>query len=205
MQDKIKVIKEKIKITQLIKGVPTERIILGIFLVLLVSFLLYQSLIAAQLIRLRAIDLQFNSQKQLADFYNQIMKQADIYVDEAKDKEDALSKIKENFISEEELSGYFDKFRSFVKSQNLEIISLDFKPPEIPQDLGGGEFEYFQRLPFDISVKGDYFSVVSLLYKLEQAKLTFDIKSIRVTPENSAGTSVVMNINACVYILMKKS
>lgn len=205
MRDKIEIIKEKLKNIQIFRGLPKEKKIIGVLTVLLLGFLLYQSLIATQLLRLKAIDFQFISQKRLLDFYAQLVRHVDTLINETKEKERNLSKIKIRFISEEELPDYFTNFRNLVKSHNLEVLSLDFKPQEAIADLERKPLEYFQRLPLDISIKGGYFNVVLLLYKLERDNAIFDIKSIHIRGENPDSYTVLMEMKAVIYILMKKT
>lgn len=129
MRDKIRDLKEKItglKISS--QRISKEKKILGGVFILLIGFLLYESLIAFQINKLKAIDFQFISQKRLLDFYSQLTKHTDVLVNEKKEKEKDFNRIKERFVNEEELSGYFSDLRAKIKSHNLKIISLDFKP-----------------------------------------------------------------------------
>lgn len=205
MQDKIEIIKQKLKEKQFFKGVSKEKRITGILMVLLIGFLLYQSLLANQLTRLRAIDFQFICQKRLLDFYCRLMKHTDVLVNEAREKEMNLARIKTKFISEDELPNYFANFRNLVKSHNLTTISLDFKPQETVENLNGKLLKYFQRLPLDISLKGGYFNLMFLLHKLEQSSPIFEIKSIRLKQESPDSFEVLMDMEAAIYILMKKT
>lgn len=205
MQDKIEIIKQRLKNIQIFKGISKEKRIIGILLVLLIGFLLYQSLIATQFIRLKAIDFQFISQKRLLDFYIQLMRRIDILINEAKEKERNLARIKTRFISEDELPDYFNNFRTLVKSHNLEVISLDFKPQEVIAGLNTKPLEHFQRLPLDISIKGGYSNIMFLLYKLERDSTIFDIKSIHIRQASPDSYEVLMDMKAAIYILMKKT
>ena len=204
MQDKLEIAKEKIiNAAQALRIIPKERIIIGTFFVLLISFLFYQLIVVTQFRRLKAIDFQFNSQQQLLDAYNQLLMQKDNFIEEKRAKEVAFAQIKESFVSEEELSSYFDKFRAIVKSGNLEIVSLDFKPQENPGDFNGRQFSHFQILPLSVSVRGGYFSIMSLLYKLEQGKSLFDIRSIHISGGSPETEGIVMDIQASIYIFKK--
>lgn len=205
MRNKIEFVKQKLKNIKLLKGMSKEKKIIGILAVLLIGFLLYQSLIATQLLRLKAIDFQFISQKRLLDSYIQLIRHVDNLVKEAKEKENRLSRVRIRFISEEELPNYFTNFRNLVKSYNLEVISLDFKPQEVITNLGSRPLEYFQRLPLDISLRGGYFNTMFLLYKLERDAIIFDIKSIRIKQESPDSYSVLTDMKAVIYILMKKT
>lgn len=204
MQDKIELVKDKIfNAAQVIKLIPLERIILGAFSVLCIGLLFYQFIIAAQINRLKAIDFQFNSQKRLLDFYNNLVIDKNSIVEEKKEKERALMQIQDNFVSEDELSSYFENFRALVKSTNLEVLSLDFKPQENPREFGGRQYSYMQILPLSVSVRGEYFSIMSLLYKLEESKSFFDIVSLQIMQDNLGAGGLVMNIEASIYIFKK--
>jgi len=204
MQNKIDLVKEKIiNASQTFKVIPKERIIVGAALVLFISFLFYQSIIVVQIRRLKALDFQFNSQRRLLDFYNQLVTNRSDLIEEKKENEKMLSRMKENFVPEEELSSYFDNFRAMVKSANIEVVALDFKPQENPGEFNGRQFSYFQILPLSVSLRGDYFSMMSLLYKLENGKSLFDIKSIRISEDALGTESVTMDIQACIYIFKK--
>lgn len=184
---------------EIIKGTPKGKIIFGVLIVLLAAFLLYESLLEVQLERLKAVDFKFISQKKLLDSYDQITKEEESLFNEAKAEEEDFLKIKAKFIPEEELSGYFSNFRNQVKLQNLGVSSLDFKP----NDSDKGRFEYFQKLSFNVSIKGDYFNIMSLLSKLEDNKPILDIKSVRIYKENPQDYAVGMDIQATIYILKK--
>lgn len=185
---------------EIIKDTPKGKIIFGVLIVLLAAFLLYESLLEVQLKRLKAIDFKFISQKKLLDSYGRITKEEESLFNEAKAKEEDFSKIKAKFIPEEELLGYFSNFRNQVKLQNLGVSSLDFKPNDLEK---GGFFEYFQKLSFNVSIKGDYFNIMSLLSKLEENKPILDIKSVRIYKENPQDYAVRMDIQATIYILKK--
>lgn len=205
MQNKIEILKQKLRNKRIFKGVSKEKRILGILIVLLIGFLLYQSLIVTQLLRLKAVDFQFMSFKKLINFYSWLMKHTDVLINEAKEKEIDIARIRKRFISEEELPNYFTNFRNRVKSHNLGLVSLDFKPQEPVRDLSGKLLEYFQKLPLDISIKGSFFNIMSLLYKFERDVAIFDIKSIRIRSVSPDSYEVLMDVKATIYILMGKS
>jgi len=205
MYDKIKILKEKIKGAQILfKKIPKEKGILGIVLVLLIGFLLYQSFIAIQIKKLKAIDFQFTSQKKLIDFYNQIIKDANILNNELTEKENDFAQIRQGFVDEEELSNYFADFRALVKAYNLQVASLDFQPQENIIDSNREPLTYYQRLKFSVSLKGDYFNLMSLLYKLEQGSSRFEINSVRIKQKNADPPDLIMDMEAAIYILMKR-
>lgn len=205
MYNKIKSLKEKIIGAQILfKRISKEKRILGIFIILLIGFLLYQSLIAVQMLRLKAISFQFISQKKLIDFYNRLITQTDVLISEVKEKKTNILKIKERFIDEEELSDYFNNFRALVKSHNLEVLGLDFKPQETITDLNIKPLSYYQRLRFNVSVKGGYFNTMQLLHKLEQDSQIFDIESIHIRQGGRDSGVVIMDMEAAIYILMKR-
>jgi Tfp pilus assembly protein PilO len=206
MRDKIRDLKEKItglKISS--QRISKEKKILGGVFILLIGFLLYESLIAFQINKLKAIDFQFISQKRLLDFYSQLTKHTDVLVNEKKEKEKDFNRIKERFVNEEELSGYFSDLRAKIKSHNLKIISLDFKPQENIAESEGEALNYYRRLPIDLSVGGNYFNTMSFLYRFEQDNPIFHIKSISIKQENPDSYEVVAQIRAFIYISLKKN
>ena len=205
MQEKIEIIIRRLINRQIFRGISKEKRIIGILLVLLTGFLLYQSLLATQLLRLKAIDFQFISQKRLLNFYSRLEGNTNVLISQAKEKEMNLARIKEKFVSEEELPNYFTNFRDIVKAHNLKIISLDFKPQEGVADLGGKSLKYFQRLPLDISLKGGYSNLMFLLYKLERGSPLFEIKAIHLKQESPDSYEILMDMKAAIYILVKKS
>ena len=206
MYDKIKILKGKIKGPQILfKKIPKEKKIFGILLVLLIGFLLYQSFIAIQILKLKAIDFQFTSQKKLIDFYNQIIKDTNILNNELAEKEKDFAQIRQGFVDEEELSNYFADFRALVKAHNLQVASLDFQPQENITDLNRKPLTYYQRLRFSVSLKGDYFNLMSLLYKLEQGSSIFKINLVHIKQESAGPSDLIMDMEAAIYILMKRS
>jgi len=203
MRDKIAIIKEKIKDFKFVKQVPKERIIVGALLILLAGFLLYRSLIAVHVLRLKAVEFQFKSQKELSDFYRGLMEDENAFVNLTKKREEAFEKIKERFISEGELSNYFDDFRAIVESYDLEVQNLDFNPQEVIMGRDKKQFSVFRSLSFEASLKGGYFDALSLLYKLEHNKHIFDIESIYISNVAPESSIVTMEMKVKIYILLK--
>lgn len=202
MHDKIIILKDKIKGAWfLFKNLPLERRILGVLLILFIGFILYQSLIAVQMSKLKAIDFQFASQKKLVNFYNQIMKRTDVFKKELKEKEKNLQQINQKFVDEEELSDYFDNFRELAKSHNLKVLTLDFKPQEAITDLDTQPLSYYQKLHFNVSLKGGYFDTMTLLYKLEHTyPKIFNIQSMHIKQESPQSYEVFTDMEAVIYI-----
>ncbi|MEW6101766.1 MAG: hypothetical protein AB1481_05670 [Candidatus Omnitrophota bacterium] len=205
MRDKIAWLKIKIKSLPFIEGISTAKLALGCLAVLLLGFLLYQSLVNLQLKKLKAASFQFNSQAKLLTLYQQIMADEELFINEARQKEKRLQDLISRFIHEEELSDYFTKFRALVKLYNLEVVNLNFKPQETIKDEAGAQFNYFQRLWFEATIRGGYFDVMSFIYRLEQNKPIFDIKSLKISQENPQGSTVILSFNSAIYILMKKN
>lgn len=202
MSDKIKILKEKVKeIIVLFQRLSKEKRILGIVIILLIGFLLYDSLLAAQLLKLKAIGFQFVSEKRLLGFYNRLVKDVDTLVDEAEEREKKFSLLKENFLDEESLPSYFNQLRSQIKSHNLQVVSLDFKPQELAPSLNKKPLSYYKRLPFELALKGNYFNLMSLLYKLEESSPLLQMNSLRIKQESPDSYEVVINMKITIYIL----
>lgn len=185
------------------EGIPGSKLIFGAFIVSLTGFVLYQSLLAGQIEKLKRTRLEFITQKKLIDSYSRLLMSKGELADDLKLKENNFAGIKEKFIPEEELSNYFVNFRSLAKAFNLEVVNLDFKPQEPIKGKDGKQLTYFKKMSLDVSLKGGYFDAMSLFYKLEQNSLIFDKKSIRILQENPGSSVIVMEIKASVYVLMK--
>jgi hypothetical protein len=200
------ILKNKIESIRLaFKSAPKERVFLGLFLVLSIGFVLYQSLIIFQIKKLKAVDFQFLSQKKLLDFYEQIMENADVLKKEFKEAENAFRLKKERFVDEEDLPNYFNYFRELAKSHGLKVSALDFKPQEALSDSEGRPLTYYQKLRFYVSLKGSYFDAIRLLYELEYVNpKIFDIQSVRIKKENGESRQVLTDIDVVVYIFMGK-
>lgn len=204
MQGKIEIIKQKLKTIRFLQGISREKKIIGVLIFVLVGFLLYQSLLATQFLRLKAIDFQFSSQKKLVNFYRWLEGNTGILVNETKEKENNLLRMKESFIRDDELSNYFTNFRNLAKSHNLTVITLDFKPQKGVVGVDGKPLEYFQKLPLDVSLKGDYFNMMFLLYKLERGRPVFEINSVHLKQESPESYALIMDMKAALYVLMRK-
>jgi hypothetical protein len=199
MLDKIRIIKERINIPLIVKSVPRKQIFFGALGVILITGFLHNFIIDGQLKKLKALELKFNSKKNLLDFYGRLTKQEKTELKEKTETGDDAVTINGMFIPEEELSGYFTNFRALVKSHNLEVVLLDFKPG----DAESGQYAYFERLPFAVSIKGDCYSVMALLSELEKNNPVLDIKSVRIYKDGFQDYGVVMDILASIYILKK--
>ncbi len=203
MRDKIAAIKEKIKGLLVFEGISKEKVALGVCLVSFAGFILYNSLIAPQMRKLKTVKFQFVSQQKLMDSYNLIIENKDALVNELKLKEENFAKVKEKFISEEDLPNYFTDFRSLIKSYHLEVLSLDFSPQQIINGSDGKALNNFGKMSFDVSVTGEYFNIMLLLYELEQTNSIFDKKSVAISQEGLDPSIVIMDIKAVIYILIK--
>ncbi len=187
------------------KSTPKERIFLWLILILSVGFALYQFLIIFQFKKLKAVDLYFLSQKKLVDFYERTMENANIFKKELRDAENNFALTKERFVNEEDLPNYFNHFRELAKSHGLKVLTLDFKPQETIADPEGIPLTYYQKLHFNVSLKGDYFDVVSLLYELEYVSpKIFDIQTLGIKQEDPESRQVFADIDVIVYIFMEK-
>jgi Tfp pilus assembly protein PilO len=196
MQAKMNLLKDKLKeIRAYSQGVTRQRKILGVFLILFVGFLLYQSLISSQLARLKAVNTQWRSKKKLMVFYDRLMLNDTELINELKENENNINQLKEKFVAESDLTNYFGGLREQVKSQGLGILSLDFKARQPVS-------QYYQQIPFNISLKGDYYDLMSLLHNLGANKPIFEIKSVNLKRQDGQSYDLTMNMDAAIYILL---
>lgn len=202
MLDKLIYVKEKLKhLMSLLKVLPKEKIILGVLSVCLIAFLLYESLIAVQLLRLKALDFQFVSKKKLLDSYGLLMEQSDFLTNALRKEEGEFAGLKERFVDKEELSGYFANLRSQINSLNLQVLSINLTPQKDEAVSAGEGFSRFQELPFEISFKGGYFNMMSLILKLEEGSPIFDIESIDIRQQDGDYQQVVAEIKVKIFLL----
>ena len=198
-------LKDKIKHAQIVfSSLSRSKKAGGVFLVVIIGVLLYESLLAAHNLRLKALDLQFNSQHKLLTYYNGIVKNAPGVVNKLKEKENEFICVEEKFVREGELSDYFAHFRQLVGSYNLQAISLDFKPQEPLEGPNESPLIYYQKLPFEVSIKGNYFNIMLFLERLGQNKPIFKIQGIDINQEDPDSFVVSADIKAEVYILLNK-
>ena len=205
MYNKIKILQQLLRIKQIFQSVSRDKKILGGLVVFLTGFLLYQSLLTNQLMRLKAKEFQWRSQAKLFRYYAQLEKNIEALVGEVQEEGKALAGVKEMFVADDALSSYFADFRNLVKSHKLEILSLDFKAQESIKSPEGLWLEYFLKQPFDVSVKGNYFNIMFLLYKIERGKPLFGIQSVHIRQEGPQSYDVVMDMRAAIYVLNEKT
>ena|GEM_PF-2331835 len=209
MQNYIKVIQKFFehshKAPEVFRSISREKKIIGVVAIALSIVLLYQSLLSDRLMKLKALNFRLASQTKLLDYYVDLQKNSESFLKKVTDLEISLADVKKKFVLADELSTYFTNFRQLITNQNIEIISLDFLPQEGIKDDQGNWLQYFLKQPFDVSVKGDYLSVMTLLYKLEAGTTLFDIISINLRSEGKDSYNVVMDIKAAVYILTERN
>jgi hypothetical protein len=209
MQNYIKVVQrffeQTHKAPEVFKAISREKKIIGVVVIVLSIFLLYQSLLSDRLMKIKALNFRLASQTKLLDYYVDLQKNSEVFLKRVTDLEASLADVKKKFVLADELSTYFTNFRQLITNQNIEIISLDFLPQEGIKDDQGNWLQYFLKQPFDVSMKGDYLSIMTLLYKLEAGSTLFDIVSINLRSEGSDSYNVVMDIKAAVYILTERN
>ncbi len=188
-----------------LKNIPKERLFLGILSILSVGFIFYQSTIIFQIKKLKAVDLKYISQKKLADYYGQIAENANALKVEYEDAQKSFLKIKERFISEEDLPNYFTHFRELAKSHNLKVLELEFQPQEPVLDNKNNPLTYFQKLRFNASLKGDYLDAMRLLDELEYVSpKIFQLQKVHIKQQDYQSRQVVTDIDVIVYIFNEK-
>lgn len=99
--------------------------------------------------------------------------------------------------SEEELSALLQEIQDHARASELEIISLVRDPDarsRRPEPAPGARYA---RIPYKISVGGNYFGLIKFLRKLEEAQRLVTVTSTRVYNELEgfpAGAEVEFNI-----------
>lgn len=175
----------------------------GAFLILLVGILLYESLITTQALKLKALAFQFHSEKKLVDYYHNLTQNASAITQGLKTGQQDLAKIEDKFVKERGLSEYSANFRKIIASYKLQVLSLDFKPQEPLRAQEKEPLKFYQKLPFDFSVKGSYFNIMLLLQKLEQGSPICEIRELHITQDNPDSYDTVASIKAAVFVLSK--
>lgn len=187
------------------KDLPREKMLLWLIVLLSAGFILYQSLIIFQVKKLRAVDLYFLSQKKLLDFYAEIMENAKALKKELAEAENSFQIKRDKFVEEQELPNYFTHFRELVKAHQLKILALDFKPQEVILDGQQNALTYYNKLSFNVSLQGDYFDLMRLLYELEYVSpKIFDIQSLRIKQEIPQSRQVISEMDVKVYIFTER-
>jgi len=186
-----------------LNNLPKQVKSIGAFLIILSAFLLYESLLSGQLLKLKALRQELISKKKLFLRYEELVKNDQAIEKEMRDTQERLLRMGSNFVPEQELSRYFASFRELVKSHNLQVVSLDFKPQEDIQASDDKKLSHFQILPFSFSLKGNYFDTMLLLYKLQQTNLLLGIESIRLQQENENSYNVETEAEARIAVLIK--
>ncbi len=186
-----------------LNNLPKQVKTIGAFLIILSAFLLYESLLSGQLLKLKALRQELISKKKLFLRYDELVKNDQAIEKEMQDTQERLSRMRSNFVSEQELSKYFASFRELVKSYNLQIISLDFKPQEEIQASADKKLAHFQVLPFSFSLKGNYFDTMLLLYKLQQTNPLLDIESMRLQQGDENSYNIETEAKAKIAVLVK--
>lgn len=194
-----------LKAPEVFRSISKEKKLVGVVIIAISIFLLYQSLLADRLVKIKALSFRLASQTKLLDYYADLQNNSEEFLKKVTDLEISLADVKQKFVLADELSTYFTNFRQLITSQNIEIISLDFLPQEGIKDGQGNWLQYFLKQPFDVSVKGDYLSIMTLLYKLEAGNTLFDIFSINLRSEGKDSYNVVMDVKAAIYILTERN
>ena len=197
-------LKEKsTQICLFIKSLPRAKKIGGALLILVAGVLLYESLVNDQVLKLKALARQFHSQKKLLSYYSKLLENAHAITNELEIRQQDFAKTENIFVKEEELSEYFANFRQLADICRLRIVSLDFKPKEPLMPMGKVPFNFYQRLPFNFSVKGNSFNVMQLLQKMEYGTPICEIRSLRIKQESPDSYEVIADIAATVFISTK--
>jgi len=186
------------------KVMPLKRIAPAALLLLGLSLLLYQSLISQQIIKLKAIKFQSFSQKKLLAQKNIIAEDPDILLGRLKAVENQLVSLKSKFVFEQDLPKYFDSLRGLISKTDNRLSSLDLKSTAGISDIvlpGKNTIRFYQRLPFNITINGDYIGALLLLNKLEEDPRLLEINNIKIEATQKTAAEVKLDLDLNLYVL----
>lgn len=203
MPDKIIILKDKINSARLmLKQVPRDRIIIVSVILVFVCLLIYHSLALIQERNLKSMSIQFSSQKKRLDYYTQIIKHADLLEKQLVEAEKKYETAKSEFLEEEELSVYFDDIRRQAQARRLVVLALDFSPQPKAAEAGSSAFAFHKRNAINISLRGNYYDVISFLHHLEyENPKIFDIDSAQIRRSIEAD-EIFLDIKGAIYVLI---
>jgi Tfp pilus assembly protein PilO len=169
--------------TRPLKIIPRKKIILGIGLLLGIGILLYQSLLSMQLIRSRTMGFYLWSRKRLVAYQRKIIQNPRLLSSKIEGIKNKLKNLEKQFVPERELTFLFNDLKGLINNTQNDLVSLDIKPM---MAMG-----VYHRLPFSITVKGNYADIMLLLNRLEGYAHLIDIKDIKIEPAGEGSLEVV--------------
>jgi len=180
--------------TRPLKIMSRKKIILGIGLLLGIGILLYQSLLSAQLIRSRTMGFYLWSRKRLVTYQRKIIQDPRLLSSKIEGIKNKLNNLEKQFVPERGLTFLFNDLKGLINNTQNDLVSLDIKPM-----IAMG---VYHKLPFSITVKGNYADVVLLLNRLERYAHLIDIKDIKIQPAGEGSLEVVtMSLEAESFVI----
>jgi Tfp pilus assembly protein PilO len=180
--------------THPLKIMSRKKIILGAGLLLGIGILLYQSLLSVQLIRSRTMGFYLWSRKRLVAYQRKIIQDPRLLSSKIEGIKNKLKNLEKQFVPERELTFLFNDLKGLINNTQNDLASLDIKPM-----IAMG---VYHKLPFSITVKGNYADVVLLLNRLERYAHLIDIKDIKIQPAGEGSLEVVtMSLEAESFVI----
>lgn len=176
------------------KILSRQKIILGIALLLGLSALLYQSLVALQVTNSKAAGFYLSAQMKLATHQQKIMQDPQTLLAKIEEKWGRLNNLEKRFIPEQEEGEFFNSLKDLIGRTENHLVSLDIKP-SVSMEAS------YDRLPFSLSVKGHYVDAILLLNKLEIHQQLIGINDIKIQPTPEKSSEVVMILEAESYVV----
>lgn len=174
------------------KVISRKKILLGVALLVGLGLLLYQSLLALQFKRSKAMGFCFSSQKKLVAYQQKIIQEPQILLAKIEVKRDKLKNLEKRFIPEREIGQLFNELKGLISRTENHLESLDIRPLV---SLGT-----YQELPFSISVRGHYVDIILLLNKFESYPYLIDIKDIKIKSTGVKSSEVLMSLEAKLFV-----
>jgi len=172
---------------------PRKKIILGIGLLLGIGILLYQSLLSIQLISSKRMGFYLWSRKRLVAYQRKIIQDPRLLSSKIEWIKNKLKNLEKQFVPERELTFLFNDLKGLINNTQNDLVSLDIKPM---MAMG-----VYHRLPFSITVKGNYADIMLLFNRLEGYPRLIDIKDIKIEPAEGSLEMVTMSLEAESFVI----
>lgn len=176
-----------------LKVISRVKALLGVIFLVGLSLLLYQSLLAQQLVKLKPIERSFLSHKRLLSCQEKIIAEPQLLLSKIAQMKSKLENIEGRFIPEQKLAQLFEDLKILVNKTENQLISLDIK-----QSVPLGRYH---KLPFGLSVSGYYVDIILLLNKLEGYPRLVNVKDIKMQVTEEGYRNVLVNLDAEVFVI----